>query len=357
MKRFILAMFLVIGGLLLTQPVFALTVSPVKIEVVGSPGETVKSKILLENEHMGAKTFYSSFESFEATGETGVPTFVPAEQGLATWIETAPQITLEPGEQKEVPLTIKIPEDADPGGHFAVIFLGTSSPESKEGGAVSVASKVGILVLLKVTGEIEEGGGVLEFGAEDKQKFFNSLPVNFMFRFQNSGSDRVKPAGEITIKNIFGKTLVVLPANETEGNVLPQSIRKFKVEWNPNETEIINKTETTEKKSFLEELKNEKENFAFGKYTAELDLEYGEEKAQASFSFFVIPWRILTLALLILIVVILIVIKGVKKYNQRMIAKAVKVLEEARAAEINKTEETEEAVKTKKNSEAEEESL
>ena len=118
------ATIFVLGGLLLSSTASALTVSPVKLEISGDPGEIVKGEILLKNEKEGTKTFYSSFENFEATGETGTPTFIPAKEGLGTWIEAAPQITLEPGEQKKVPYTISIPEDADPGGHFAAIFLG-----------------------------------------------------------------------------------------------------------------------------------------------------------------------------------------------------------------------------------------
>ena len=325
------ALVCVLGGLSLSSPVLALTVSPVRMELAGDPGTAIKSNLLLINEKEKAEIFYSSLENFEATGETGTPTFVPAkegEEGLVSWIEITSKVTIEPGEQKEVPCVINIPEDADPGGHFAAVFWSASSPESKDGG-VSISTKVGILVLLKVTGDIEEGGGILEFSTENEQKLFNSLPVNFEFRFQNSGNDRIKPEGELTIKNIFGKVSAVLPANEVEGNVLPQSIRKFEVIWEKiQEDEEVEKTDTTEedteKKGFFEELKNEKDNFAFGRYTAELDLEYGEEKSQASFSFFIIPWRILTLTIVFLILAILIATKGLKKYNKWVIAKAQK---------------------------------
>ncbi len=322
--KFLIAIGSALAIVVLPFEAAALSISPVRIEISVDPGETVEGELLLINEQEGVETLYSSFGNFEATGETGTPTFVTVEEGLATWIETTPEIILEPKEQKEISYVIHIPEDADPGGHFAAIFWGTSSPQTEEGGEVSVATKLGVLVLLRVSGEIEEGGGILEFSTENKQGFFNSLPVNFTFRFQNSGNDRIKPEGEIIIRNIFGKTSAVLPANKVEGNILPQSIRKFEVEWNPTETEIIDETETVEKKGFFEELKNEKDNFAFGRYTAELDLEYGGEKAQASFSFFIIPWRILTLAAIFLMLTILIIIKGIKRYNRWVIAKAQK---------------------------------
>ena len=211
-----------------------------------------------------------------------------------------------------------------------LFFWGTSPPQAEEGGNVSIASKLGVLVLLKVTGEIEEGVGIIEFSAENERNFFSSLPVDFYFRFKNSGGDRVKPVGEITIKDAFGKIAAVLPVNESEGNVLPQSIRKFEASWEKiqkdkdgeiDETEIED-NKNSEKKGFFQELKKERENFAFGKYTAELNLECGEEKTQASFSFFIIPWRILSLSFLLLIIFSLLLVKGIKRYNRWVIAKA-----------------------------------
>jgi len=348
MKKFIFATIFISVGLFLGSIALALTVSPVKLEISGDPGQEVSGEFILFNEQGESKTFYSSFANFEAQGETGTPTFVPGNDGLAAWIETVSKITLEAGERITVPFTIKIPQDTDPGGHFAAVFWSATPPQAEGEGQVSVATKLGVLILLRVSGEIEEGGGILKFGAENEQKFFNSLPVNLVFRFQNSGNDRVKPEGEITIKNIFGKVSAVLPANKSKGNVLPQSVRKFEIIWEKiqeEENKEINKTkEDTEKKGFFEELKNEKENFAFGKYTAELDLKYNKENAQASFSFFIIPWRILMLAIIGLIMAFLIIIKGMKRYNKRVIAKAVKALEETKIAEtkevdkINKTE-------------------
>ena len=256
MKGFIFVIFLVVGGMFAAQQVWALTISPVRMDFSPNPGDLIESQLLLINEKKEVKTFYSSFENFRASGETGEPQFVEEKIGLSNWIETASQITLNPGEQKKIPFFIQVPEDAEPGGHFAAIFWGTNPPEGGETKGVSVGAKLGMLVLLRVGGEIKEEGLLLEFGAEDQKNFFNCLPVDFIYRFENKGNVQLRPKGDIKIKDIFGKTLVVLPANEAEGNVLPQSIRKFEVEWNPNEAEITDKTETTEKKNFLEELKN-----------------------------------------------------------------------------------------------------
>ena len=67
-----------------------------------------------------------------------------------------------------------------------------------------LATILSSLSLVSKYGEIDEKGGILEFGTVNNQTFFTALPVSFTYRFQNSGSDRVKPDGFVNIKNIFG---------------------------------------------------------------------------------------------------------------------------------------------------------
>ncbi|HDZ54482.1 hypothetical protein LCGC14_0103040 [marine sediment metagenome] len=327
----LIGFFLAIGVMLLPQGAQALTVSPVRVELAADPGANVKGVILLINEQEGTRTFYSSLENFEALGETGTPTFIESAEGLATWIETASQVTIEQGEKKEVPYTIIVPQDADPGGHFAAIFWSTSPPRAEEEGGVSIGVKLGVLILLRVSGEIEEEGGLLEFNAQDKQSFFSSLPITLTYRFQNGGGDRVKPEGEITIKNIFGRISAVLPANESEGNVLPQSIRKFQVTWDITQKEGELNTRQAqkddEKVGFFGAVKRQWSDFHFGRYTTQLNLNYGaeNEKAEAGFSFFVIPWQLLSIILFVVMVVGLLSKIAIKRYNQWIIARAVQM--------------------------------
>jgi hypothetical protein len=326
MKRSILVTILIIGGMFLFEVVQALTVSPVKFEISGSPGQRLLGELELFNEQEETRTFYSSFENFEARGETGTPYFTPGKEDLATWIEAPAQVTLEPRERKTVPFSIQVPQNAEPGGHFAAIFWGTTPPQAKEGGQVAVGAKTGVLILLTVSGEIKGGGGLLEFSTKDKEKFFDSLPINFFYRFQNTSTDRIKPDGEIEIKNTFGKVSAVLPANKVEGNVLPRSIRKFEVIWETQNKAKVEETLNQAKTGFFEKVKKQWKDFHFGRYTANLNLTYGpkNETAKASFSFFIIPWQLLILIIILLAVIIILGGMGIKRYNRWIITKALK---------------------------------
>ena len=145
-------------GLILIQPAFALTISPVRMEISGDPGQTLNGQIELFNEQSETKTFYSSAANFEARGDSGAPYFLPdTNKGLASWIKAQESITLKAGERTKIPFTIQIPTGTEAGGYFAAILWGTS-PAGQQSGQVSVSGKLGVLILLSVKGEIKEGG-------------------------------------------------------------------------------------------------------------------------------------------------------------------------------------------------------
>ncbi len=319
-------------GLVLMCPVFALTISPPRMELGGNPGTTIEGEMTLFNEEAETKTLYSSTQNFEARGESGAPYFLPERTGLATWISIQDQVTLKPQERKTIPFTIKIPDNAEPGGHFAAIFWGTF-PAAIEGGQVAIGGRLGVLILLRVAGEVEEKGGLVDFRTEGG-RFLTKLPIVFAYRFSNDGGDRIKPEGEIKIKNILGFTSAVLDANKSEGNVLPRSSRKYEALWHSKgqkigdltkkeELALFEQLAKAEKMGFFETAGDQWRNFAFGLYTAKLTLTYGQEgkTAQASYRFFVIPWQLLSIIVVILAIIGFLGFWSIKKYNRWIITK------------------------------------
>lgn len=318
MRKVFYTLVIFIAGLGFVSPVFALTLSPAKFEITGDPGQTLVGEVDLYNEQTGSKIFFSSFENFEPKGDTGAPYFVGAKDGLATWMHTTDKVTVAPGERIKVPFSIVIPKDAEPGGHFAAIFFGSQEPGT-QGGEVSIGGKIGMLVLLRVSGYVPEGGGLVEFTSKEKHKFFSALPITFAYRFNNTGGDRVVPLGEIKIKNTWRSVFTSLPANKNEGSVLPNSTRKFEIVWGAPS----NKTETFGVFSdFFQMASKEWNDFHFGWYTAEASLSWGmtNQKANGTYNFFIIPWQLLVIILFLLNIGFL----GVKKYNRFIISRATK---------------------------------
>jgi hypothetical protein len=342
LKKIILTICLIIGGLFCASSVFAMTISPPVQEFTADPGTIEKGVIKLFNDENNTRTLYADIRPFTARGEKGEPGFSDEkidDYMLASWIHLErTEIILEPGQRIEIPYIISVPSYAESGGHYAAIFWSTQAPDVKSAGAgVAIASKIGSLVLLRVQGEIIEQGRLSEFSLKEKKKFYNHLPIDFIVRFENTGNVHLKPFGKIEISDMFypvrnlfsdgvGKKIdgvLVNTAISPEGsevpigNVLPQSKRMFEVSWAKNNL-------ATPPKTFLEKVRYEKENFALGKYEGILNLEYGsqQQKIQRGIVFWVFPWRLILVCLTGFVFLILLIVFGIKRYNRWIVGKS-----------------------------------
>ncbi len=307
----------------------ALTVSPPTYEIGATPGQTLTTGLKVFNETGQGGTFYFDTQNFTAKGDEGEPNFINEIQktDLASWIQTPVSIDLAPGELKRVDFTINVPANADPGGHYAAIFLTTSPAASAGAGSVGITSKIGSLVLLRVDGDVIEEGKLESFSVDNKNNFYNHLPVNFSIKIDNPGTVFIKPSGKITISNMVGQKSAELLVNigrmpdgtyAPVGNVLSNSSRKFGATWSKN-------GEDAAPANFFQNIKFELDNFAIGKYTANLNLTYGvksDKKISGTLAFWVFPWRILLIGFVIFSIVAFILVMGVRSYNGWIIKKA-----------------------------------
>ena len=324
MRKILIYLFIVIISIFFAKDAFALTLSPTRFEIRGNPGDTLNEEIILINETETAETFYVSFSNFEAQGESGSPAFVEPKDDLGTWMTTElGSVYLAPRQQKIVPFKITIPADAEPGGHFAVIFWGTASP-GEGGSGVSIGAKTGILVLLSVNGDVREEAGLLNFNTKDKKFFYHTLPVSFEYKFRNDGGDRIKPEGTLTIRDTLFLPAEKLNANPVEGNVLPNSTRKINIDWIKYERAIDYVAPTGIFAKFWSEVGYQWKNFAVGLYSASLNVAYGTQgqHAKKMAFFFVFPWQLVLVLIILFIIVFWGGQKIIKRYNKHIIEKA-----------------------------------
>ena len=300
--------------------------TPPLLEFGVEPGGEILSKIKVFNESPETVSLYASTANFTAKDETGSPFFLFDEQeGLASWIEIAPNvIVLLPGERQDIPFSIKVPEEADSGGHYAGIFFGSSPDIKQEENQVAIVSKLGILLLLRVSGDITSESAIQDFHILNDQNFFTRLPVQFLYRLRNAGNVHIRPKGVIEIKNILGISGVEIEANPVDGVVLPSSIRRFEPIWQksePNEIDYKNFFQ-----NFISQAVAEYKNFAFGRYTAALKLlNVPESLLVEKISFWVFPWHFLLTLIIALALVFWILAVIISRYNRWIINKALRL--------------------------------
>jgi len=284
-----------------------LRISPPIIEATLQKGETYQEIIKIENLGSTTETYYPQVMSFIAKGEEGAQEFLEPEEGnktysLAEWINISKEpITLASQEKKAISFNIVVPENAEAGGKYGVIFFQTQISENTDNKSdIGISSKTGSIILARIAGPTTERGAITEFSID--KNLYQYLPANFVTRFRNTGDVHLKPVGKIEITNIFGKKVADLIVNEKLGNVLPQSIRRFENTWN-------------------------RDSLTIGKYKATIYLSYGENTTyytSNSLSFWVLPFKEIGLIIggIILSVIMLIIL--IKSYNRTIVKKALK---------------------------------
>lgn len=309
-KFFFLSLFFIF----FSAKVFAqvgIKASPLRIEEVVQPGQTITKLIKITNVADFPQKFFAYVMDFKASGESGQAFLMPAgsEEGpyLSSWIEVFQEgIDFAPGEEKQISVTFKVPPDIGPGGYYGAIVFGPQPPkiDPKEGVALTLTNQVGVLALFHVLGGAIEEARIREFST-DKEVYNTPFNVNFLVRIENLGNVHIKPIGVIEIKNFFGKVVNSLPVNQVGANVLPKTIRRFENSW--------------------------KGELAFGRYTASLLINFGLSTAEggsgvknlsAKTYFWIVPWKIVIPSFFILLFLFALFYLSIKIYKDKAIRKA-----------------------------------
>ncbi len=258
----------------LAQPSTALSISPPLFELSANPGDTITNSIRVDNLTDTELHISVDKKNFSALGEEG-QVDLTEESGafsLASWITTEPASATIPGRGSQTfTYTIKVPANAEPGGHFGSIIFKTDAIPVEGGSGAAVAQELGALLLVKVAGDIREDAAIESFTTNG---IWEKGPVEFSARLKNRGNVHFKPRSTVTITNMAGDQAGTVQLSEN--NILPNSIRNFTTSWNPG-------------------------RFSFGRYTANLTVVYGSENTilTTSTTFWIIPYKLILLVILI----------------------------------------------------------
>lgn len=236
---FVFLVFIFTPAFSQAQTAQLLSVSPALFEMSAEPGQTWTSSLKVVNPNAYDLTVYVTVVNFAPRGEGGDGTLLPVLEKetegvtLAEWVivDTAPVIINKEG-SVAVPFSVRVPDNAAPGGHFAALLVSTKPPENSLGAAeLRTAQVVTSLFFLRVAGDVTEAGSIREFNTSES--FYGSPRADFALRFENTGNVHLRPQGDITITNMWGQERGIIPINRQShfGNVLPQSTRKFSFSW------------------------------------------------------------------------------------------------------------------------------
>ncbi len=270
-----------------------ITVIPPSFELYANPGDSLNDKIKVRNDS-GSETKYSIIvDDFKAVGEEGGVALIDDGQSsttysLSKWVFPEPKtFTLAAGQEKEIPFSINVPKNAEPGGHYGSILVVMGGGEVKSG--ASVSSRVGSLILLRVSGNVKEEANVASF--KTTKNYYEKGPISLDLRVKDTGNNHVRPKGTIVITNMFGQKVAQIDLNGL--NVLPGAIRKMETVWKPK-------------------------GMLANRYTATLVAKYGQNDGKslsATTAFIVFPKYLIAIIVIVIILLVAMITgrKNVKK--------------------------------------------
>lgn len=279
-------------------------VSPVVIDLNGEKGKDYTLNVTVTNITAGTMDISTEVNDFVAEGESGNPKVITDENvttgySLKNWVSLPPSFSLNTKESKTVAVSVDIPADAEPGGHYGVVrFSGT--PPGQSASQVSLNASVGVLLLTRVDGNITESLSIEQMSIQKNGKnkgLVATGPVTVATRIKNDGNVHLKPIGTLTIKNMFGKVVGSYPFGSQTKNVLPQTTRLYTQEFD--------------------------KRWMFGRYSVDLQAAYGTQGGVllGTTTFWVIPFQLIFFILALGVLGFFLLRFILRRYNQRVIRK------------------------------------
>lgn len=212
------------------ESVDRITLSPVDKHYLFKPGDTKHDSFTVINDGDSAYDFavYARPYSVGSTDEDYSPNFTaqPANANVYQWVQfEKSQYHLKPNQSVDVNYTIRVPENATPGGHYGVLFVETIPPANNKANSIMRRKRLGLIVYATVKGTFKTAGSSEAISIP----FFQlKPPITASQRVTNTGNSDFTVTGTMNVYDAFGAKKYTLTKDYT---VLPDSIRKMPFEW------------------------------------------------------------------------------------------------------------------------------
>lgn len=238
--------------------------NPLILDLNAEPGKILPQIIGVNNSLDQTVLVYAGALDFELVGSEGTVQFVNtvnAEHGMASWVRFADSsFDLDAKKGKNINLVIQVPQDAAPGGHWAMLAFKSVDPNDNS----KALDQSFVLVMLTVKGSSDKE--VLSIKKLSAEKNIGGKGLDIIIEFSNTSSLFSKPKGKITVYNTWGKK--IKDFDTTDITVFPHV--------------VANKIETWET------------GLRIGKYNIEYSGYYGPDNTEikAKCSYIVWPWQV-----------------------------------------------------------------
>src|SRR5579884_1733554 len=292
-----------------------LQISPLPIELSTPPGTTIGADLRVRN--VGPQTERLQVRLLRVTEDDNGNVHLNNPGPGDDWVHWVsfdrPVFNAPTNDWQTIHMSINVPKQAAFGYYFAVEYLRASDLAPQPGQAVAHGAVATFVLLNAEAPGAVRSAQVVSFAAD--HKFYEFLPATFTVKVRNTGNIHVAPTGNIFI-NRGAKQVDSISVNSAGGNVLPKGSRFFASSWNDgfpvyvtkldaNGNPVLNKN--GQPSISLRWDFSRANRLRFGHYTAHLALVYNDGQRDvplnAYLSFWVIPWRVVGILIVVLIFV------------------------------------------------------
>jgi hypothetical protein len=292
-----------------------LQISPLPIEINTKPGTSTSADLRVRN--VGNKTEKLQVRllavSEDDNGEVHLSNPSASDEWVK-WVSFDRQTFDAPSNQwQTIKMTINVPKTAAFGYYYAVEYLRATEVAPQPGKAVARGAVATFILLNADTVGAKREAQIASFSAD--RKSYEFLPAAFKVKMRSTGNVHVAPHGNIFIAK-GGKQVGVVDVNENRGNILPKGSRYFDTAWTdgfpvyqtkngPDGQPLLDKKGQSQKS--LKWDFSHANRLRFGHYTAHLVMVYDngvrDVPLEATVSFWIVPWRVIGILLVVAIFV------------------------------------------------------
>lgn len=301
---------------------FSIQLTPSPLVQTVKPGVKTTVPVTIRNNGTSSESLKAEIRHFtfnNADGSVAIDDSAAAD--LSNWVKfSSPTFTVTPGQEFTQNVSLNFPKDSGFSYSFVIIFSRQSQPTVVSGGRL-VQGSIADFALVN----IDRPGATkaLELSSfKSSAGVYEYVPADLSITLKNSGNTIVQPLGNLFISR--GKSddpISTLPFNANQSYILPGTTRTINASWNDGfpHYETTTASDGSTKKQAVWNW-GDLSKFRIGQYTARVVAVYNngsyDVPLNASTTFWIIPWKILLVALAIVLIFlfgIFMIIRGIVK--------------------------------------------
>jgi len=309
-----------------TDDGFNIQVSPSPLVVTLKPGQKQTATVTVRNLSSHSETLVpalSGFTTDKTSEKIDLQSSVPL--GLDTWISfKQSSLIIAPGASQTLEVIYNTPTDV---GFSYALAISLHRPDTTAA-ATGATIKGSVAVFNLINIDRPDTKRELAIAAFTGQKsHYEYLPATFDLTIENKGNVVDQPKGTLFIQRSFDDTdpIATMPINAGSGYVLPGTSRKMSATWQGGFPEYT--TGSGGQSVHLHWDWRKLGDIRFGKYVAKAVVIYNDGQRDiplvASYSFWVIPWKLLLGAAVVVGLIVTgvvawgrIIVRGTKKVRR-----------------------------------------